>query len=71
MKLIKEFLDIAFWSMAIVLGLIVCISIGTEAYKNIRISNKIKQNDVCIKINNELYCRLDYDITIKYNGSEI
>ena len=71
MKMIKEFLDIAFWSIIIVLAFTIIVSIGTRIYKDIVVSSKIKKDSVCLEINNELYCRLDYDITFKYNGDDI
>lgn len=71
MKKIKEFLDLTFWCIIIVLAFTIIVSIATNIYKNIRISKKIKTDDICIEINKELYCRVDYDINITYNGSEL
>lgn len=66
MKKAKEFLDLFFWAIIIVLGFIVIVEIGTEAYKNIKVSSKLKDDDVCIYINNELFCRKDYNIKFEY-----
>ena len=65
MDKIKEFLEIGFNATMIILAFIVIVEIGSEAYKNIRISNKIQNTDICIKLNNEIYCRLDYNINIQ------
>ena len=67
MKKIKEFLDLTFTSIMIALVFVVIVSIGTEIYKNIVVSSKIKKDSVCLEINNELYCRLDYEVKIQSN----
>ena len=70
MKLAVEFLKLMFYATASILVFAVIVGLGTEIVKNIKISSKIKDNDVCLYINNELYCRLDYNISFEYKTNK-
>ena len=65
MNRLKEFLQLTFYSISILLIFSILVGIGTDIYKNIKIANKVKDVSICIKVDNELYCRLDYDINIQ------
>jgi len=69
MNKLKEILNDLFWGFMIGLVIFIMVEIGVDIYKNITISNKIKDTDICIYIDNELYCRLDYDIIINQPNS--
>lgn len=52
-KILNSLIDIF-----IIIGLIFIIGcIGSEIYKNIKVTNNIEVPDICIKINDEYYCK--------------
>lgn len=71
MKKIKEFLNIILNTMFIILAFIVILEITTDVIKNIKLTNKLKEDSVCIEINNDLYCKLEYDVKIEYNAGKV
>lgn len=56
--MIKKSLDIVI-NIVLLLGLIIIIiGIIFDIYKNIKITNKIENPALCIKINDEYYCKV-------------
>ena len=56
--MIKKILDIII-DVFIIIGLIIVLSdIAVNTYKNIKITNKIENPSLCIKINDEYYCKV-------------
>lgn len=55
MKILDKIINIL-----LIIGLIyIIICISSEIYKNITITNKIENPSICIKINDEYYCRVE------------
>ena len=71
MNKVKEIFDCIFWAIVILLGILVCFLIFSEGMKNIKLSKRMKENSVCIEINKEIYCKLEYDIKIEYNTGKL
>lgn len=53
-KILNKLIDIF-----IIIGLMFIIGgIGSEIYKNVKITNNIEVPDICIEINDEYYCKV-------------
>ena len=54
-KILNTLIDIF-----IIVGLIFIIfGIASDIYKNIKVTNNIEVPDICIKINDDYYCKVD------------